>query len=71
MGCFEAGTTEIVEAGFAAIAVAALSIRLSLVMPILTSLLAAAHRAVYDIRPPDLSNSFKAFGIVDRSECRS
>lgn len=67
MTSLEDGSTEIVEVVVAALAVVPLSSRLGLVMPMSTNLLAAAVRAAHGIRPPDVANSLKAFGIIDQS----
>jgi hypothetical protein len=66
MVTFEDGTGEIVEAGATALASVPLTIRLGLVVSVSNDLIAVAIRAAYTGRPPDVADSFKAFGIINK-----
>jgi hypothetical protein len=63
---FEDGSTQIVEVGVAALAVVPLTCRLRSVVSMPCNLIAAALRASHVVGPSDVSNSFKAFGIIDK-----
>lgn len=64
---FKDGSTQIVKVRVAALAVVPLTSLLRFVVSMSSNLIAAAVRAAHAVWPSDLSNSLKAFGIIDKS----